>query len=117
MGGNARECSGLWVSATSRCRSGWQMHGNPTPCKEHGPKTGAIVSTRESTVASVSNTVFADLAGRKLRSRLLPEGHVAPVTDKEEPHLAEMPRVKWKALNGICQRIESLGAPWPGGSS
>lgn len=97
-------------------------------CKEHGLKIGAVVNTKESTIARESDAVFPILAGPEIgvastkaftcqltvlaalaigagRAR----GTISEADEKElVRHLAEMPRVMAGVLNTIQPSIEQL---------
>ncbi|QRI65052.1 glutamine--fructose-6-phosphate transaminase (isomerizing) [Shinella sp. PSBB067] len=97
-------------------------------CKEHGLKIGAVVNTKESTIARESDAVFPILAGPEIgvastkaftcqlavlaalaigagRAR----GTLGEAEEKElVRHLAEMPRIMAGVLNTIQPAIEQL---------
>ena len=97
-------------------------------CKEHGLKIGAVVNTKESTIARESDAVFPILAGPEIgvastkaftcqltvlaalavgagRAR----GTISEADEKElVRHLAEMPRIMAGVLNTIQPSIEQL---------
>ncbi|WP_331375718.1 glutamine--fructose-6-phosphate transaminase (isomerizing) [Sinorhizobium chiapasense] len=97
-------------------------------CKEHGLKIGAVVNTRESTIARESDAVFPILAGPEigvastkaftcqlavLAALAIGAGRArGTVSDEEEQalvrSLAEMPRIMGQVLNSIQPKIEYL---------
>ncbi|WP_018240272.1 glutamine--fructose-6-phosphate transaminase (isomerizing) [Ensifer sp. BR816] len=97
-------------------------------CKEHGLKIGAVVNTRESTIARESDAVFPILAGPEigvastkaftcqlavLAALAVGAGRArGTVTEEEEQalvrNLAEMPRIMGQVLNSIQPKIEFL---------
>ncbi|MDL2410030.1 glutamine--fructose-6-phosphate transaminase (isomerizing) [Rhizobium calliandrae] len=97
-------------------------------CKEYGLKTGAVVNTRESTIARESDAVFPIFAGPEigvastkaftcqlavLAALAVAAGRArGTVTEKEEQilveRLAEMPRVMAQVLDSIQPKIERL---------
>jgi glucosamine--fructose-6-phosphate aminotransferase (isomerizing) len=97
-------------------------------CKDHGLKIGAVVNTRESTIARESDAVFPILAGpeigvastkaftcqltvlaslaiaaAKAKGLLPPEREIEMVR-----HLTEMPRIMSQVLNTIQPQLEAL---------
>ncbi|QFI66253.1 Glucosamine--fructose-6-phosphate aminotransferase [isomerizing] [Sinorhizobium alkalisoli] len=97
-------------------------------CKEHGLKIGAVVNTRESTIARESDAVFPILAGPEigvastkaftcqlavLAALAIAAGKArGTIGDAQEQamvrSLAEMPRLMGRVLNSIQPKIESL---------
>ncbi|OHV71847.1 glutamine--fructose-6-phosphate transaminase (isomerizing) [Ensifer sp. LCM 4579] len=97
-------------------------------CKEHGLKIGAVVNTRESTIARESDAVFPILAGPEigvastkaftcqlavLAALAIAAGKArGTISDAQEQamvrSLAEMPRLMGRVLNSIQPKIESL---------
>ncbi len=97
-------------------------------CKEHGLKIGAVVNTRESTIARESDAVFPILAGPEigvastkaftcqlavLAALAIAAGKArGTISDAEEQamvrSLAEMPRLMGQVLNSIQPKIEFL---------
>ncbi|PST24168.1 glutamine--fructose-6-phosphate transaminase (isomerizing) [Mesorhizobium plurifarium] len=97
-------------------------------CKEHGLKIGAVVNTRESTIARESDAVFPILAGPEigvastkaftcqlavLAALAVGAGKArGTIGDEEEQalvkSLAEMPRLMGQVLNSIQPKIEVL---------
>nr|WP_298101914.1 glutamine--fructose-6-phosphate transaminase (isomerizing) [uncultured Shinella sp.] len=97
-------------------------------CKEHGLKIGAVVNTRESTIARESDAVFPLLAGPEigvastkaftcqltvLAALAIGAGRArGTISEAEEKdlvrNLAEMPRVMAHVLNTIQPSIEQL---------
>jgi len=97
-------------------------------CKEHGLKIGAVVNTRESTIARESDAVFPILAGPEigvastkaftcqlavLASLAIAAGRARGTLGEEEEQamvksLAEMPRLMSRVLNSIQPKIEFL---------
>ncbi|ACP25237.1 isomerizing glucosamine--fructose-6-phosphate aminotransferase [Sinorhizobium fredii NGR234] len=97
-------------------------------CKEHGLKIGAVVNTRESTIARESDAVFPILAGPEigvastkaftcqlavLAALAVGAGRARGTVSEEEEQalvrsLAEMPRVMGQVLNSIQPKIEFL---------
>ncbi|MGX9574253.1 glutamine--fructose-6-phosphate transaminase (isomerizing) [Mesorhizobium sp. f-mel] len=97
-------------------------------CKEHGLKIGAVVNTRESTIARESDVVYPILAGPEigvastkvftcqlavLAALAISAGKArGTVSDDEEQalvkSLAEMPRIMGQVLNSLQPMIELL---------
>ncbi|MBP1885084.1 glutamine--fructose-6-phosphate transaminase (isomerizing) [Sinorhizobium mexicanum] len=97
-------------------------------CKEHGLKIGAVVNTRESTIARESDAVFPILAGPEigvastkaftcqlavLAALAVGAGRARGTVSEQEEQalvrsLAEMPRIMGQVLNSIQPKIESL---------
>ncbi|ASY62908.1 Glucosamine--fructose-6-phosphate aminotransferase [isomerizing] [Sinorhizobium sojae CCBAU 05684] len=97
-------------------------------CKEHGLKIGAVVNTRESTIARESDAVFPIFAGPEigvastkaftcqlavLAALAIAAGKArGTISDAEEQamvrSLAEMPRLMGQVLNSIQPKIEFL---------
>lgn len=97
-------------------------------CKEHGLKIGAVVNTKESTIARESDAVFPILAGPEigvastkaftcqltvLAALAIGAGRArGTLSEAEEKalvrHLAEMPRIMASVLNTIQPTIEQL---------
>lgn len=97
-------------------------------CKEHGLKIGAVVNTRESTIARESDAVFPILAGPEigvastkaftcqlavLAALAIGAGRARGTVSEQEEQalvrsLAEMPRVMGQVLNSIQPKIEFL---------
>ena len=97
-------------------------------CKEHGLKIGAVVNTKESTIARESHAVFPILAGPEigvastkaftcqltvLAALAISAGRArGTITEAEEKdlvrYLAEMPRIMASVLNTIQPSIEQL---------
>ncbi|MBP2238146.1 glucosamine--fructose-6-phosphate aminotransferase (isomerizing) [Sinorhizobium kostiense] len=97
-------------------------------CKEHGLKIGAVVNTRESTIARESDAVFPILAGPEigvastkaftcqlavLASLAIAAGRARGTLGEEEEQamvrsLSEMPRLMSRVLNSIQPKIEFL---------
>ncbi|MGQ3294756.1 MAG: glutamine--fructose-6-phosphate transaminase (isomerizing), partial [Shinella sp.] len=97
-------------------------------CKEHGLKIGAVVNTKESTIARESDAVFPILAGPEigvastkaftcqltvLAALAIGAGRArGTITEAEEKdlvrYLAEMPRIMASVLNTIQPSIEQL---------
>ncbi|MGO4621364.1 glutamine--fructose-6-phosphate transaminase (isomerizing) [Ensifer sp. 2TAB8] len=97
-------------------------------CKELGLKIGAVVNTRESTIARESDAVFPILAGPEigvastkaftcqlavLASLAIGAGRARGTVSAEEEqalvrYLAEMPRIMGQVLNAIQPKIELL---------
>ncbi|OHV76819.1 glutamine--fructose-6-phosphate transaminase (isomerizing) [Ensifer sp. LCM 4579] len=97
-------------------------------CKEHGLKIGAVVNTRESTIARESDAVFPILAGPEigvastkaftcqlavLAALAIGAGRARGTVNEEEEQvlvrsLAEMPRIMGQVLNSIQPKIELL---------
>ena len=97
-------------------------------CKEHGLKIGAVVNTKESTIARESDAVFPILAGPEigvastkaftcqltvLAALAIGAGRARGTLDEAEEkalvrHLAEMPRIMASVLNTIQPAIEQL---------
>ncbi|RVQ48897.1 glutamine--fructose-6-phosphate transaminase (isomerizing) [Sinorhizobium meliloti] len=97
-------------------------------CKEHGLKIGAVVNTRESTIARESDAVFPILAGPEigvastkaftcqlavLAALAVGAGRARGTVSEEEEQalvksLAEMPRIIGQVLNSIQPTIEIL---------
>ena len=97
-------------------------------CKEHGLKIGAVVNTRESTIARESDAVFPILAGPEigvastkaftcqlavLAALAVTAGRARGTVSEEEEaalvkSLAEMPRLMGQVLNSIQPKIEFL---------
>ncbi|GLR53332.1 glutamine--fructose-6-phosphate transaminase (isomerizing) [Shinella yambaruensis] len=97
-------------------------------CKENGLKIGAVVNTKESTIARESDAVFPILAGPEigvastkaftcqlavLAALAVGAGRArGTISEAEEKtlvrHLAEMPRIMASVLNTIQQSIEQL---------
>ncbi|AOF90234.1 glutamine--fructose-6-phosphate transaminase (isomerizing) [Sinorhizobium sp. RAC02] len=97
-------------------------------CKEHGLKIGAVVNTKESTIARESDAVFPILAGPEigvastkaftcqltvLAALAVGAGRArGTLTEAEEKdlvrYLAEMPRIMASVLNTIQPSIEQL---------
>ncbi|MCA1440248.1 glutamine--fructose-6-phosphate transaminase (isomerizing) [Ensifer sp. IC4062] len=97
-------------------------------CKEHGLKIGAVVNTRESTIARESDAVFPILAGPEigvastkaftcqlavLAALAVGAGRARGTVSEQEEQalvrsLAEMPRIMGQVLNSIQPKIELL---------
>ncbi|RVQ56979.1 isomerizing glutamine--fructose-6-phosphate transaminase, partial [Sinorhizobium medicae] len=97
-------------------------------CKEHGLKIGAVVNTRESTIARESDAVFPILAGPEigvastkaftcqlavLAALAVGAGRARGTVSAEEEQalvksLSEMPRIMGQVLNSIQPAIETL---------
>ncbi|MFC0804504.1 glutamine--fructose-6-phosphate transaminase (isomerizing) [Ensifer sp. P24N7] len=97
-------------------------------CKEHGLKIGAVVNTRESTIARESDAVFPILAGPEigvastkaftcqlavLAALAIGAGRARGTVSEQEEQalvrsLAEMPRIMGQVLNSIQPKIEFL---------
>ncbi len=97
-------------------------------CKEHGLKIGAVVNTKESTIARESDAVFPILAGPEigvastkaftcqltvLAALAIGAGRARGTLGEAEEkalvrHLAEMPRIMAGVLNTIQPAIEQL---------
>ncbi|AUX78787.1 glutamine--fructose-6-phosphate transaminase (isomerizing) [Sinorhizobium fredii] len=97
-------------------------------CKEHGLKIGAVVNTRESTIARESDAVFPILAGPEigvastkaftcqlavLAALAVAAGRARGTVSEQEEQalvrsLAEMPRLMGHVLNSIQPKIEFL---------
>ncbi|KOF22581.1 glucosamine--fructose-6-phosphate aminotransferase [Ensifer adhaerens] len=97
-------------------------------CKDHGLKIGAVVNTRESTIARESDAVFPILAGPEigvastkaftcqlavLAALSIGAGRARGTVSADEEqalvrHLAEMPRIMGQVLNTIQPKIEML---------
>ncbi|MBP1875756.1 glucosamine--fructose-6-phosphate aminotransferase (isomerizing) [Ensifer adhaerens] len=97
-------------------------------CKDHGLKIGAVVNTRESTIARESDAVFPILAGPEigvastkaftcqlavLAALSIGAGRARGTVSADEEqalvrHLTEMPRIMGQVLNGIQPKIEML---------
>ncbi|APG84482.1 glucosamine--fructose-6-phosphate aminotransferase [Sinorhizobium americanum CCGM7] len=97
-------------------------------CKEHGLKIGAVVNTRESTIARESDAVFPILAGPEigvastkaftcqlavLAALAVAAGRARGTVSEQEEQalvrsLAEMPRLMGQVLNSIQPKIEFL---------
>ncbi|MQW98377.1 glutamine--fructose-6-phosphate transaminase (isomerizing) [Sinorhizobium fredii] len=97
-------------------------------CKDHGLKIGAVVNTRESTIARESDAVFPILAGPEigvastkaftcqlavLAALAIGAGRARGTVSEQEEQalvrsLAEMPRVMGQVLNSIQPKIEFL---------
>lgn len=97
-------------------------------CKELGLKIGAVVNTRESTIARESDAVFPILAGPEigvastkaftcqlavLAALAIAAGKARGTISEEQEQamvrcLAEMPRLMGRVLNGIQPKIEYL---------
>ncbi len=97
-------------------------------CKEHGLKIGAVVNTRESTIARESDAVFPILAGPEigvastkaftcqlavLAALSIGAGRARGTVSADEEqalvrHLTEMPRIMGQVLNAIQPKIEML---------
>ena len=97
-------------------------------CKEHGLKIGAVVNTKESTIARESDAVFPILAGPEigvastkaftcqltvLAALAIGAGRArCTISEADEKelvrHLAEMPRIMAGVLNTIQPSIEQL---------
>ncbi|PDT81882.1 glutamine--fructose-6-phosphate transaminase (isomerizing) [Sinorhizobium sp. BJ1] len=97
-------------------------------CKEHGLKIGAVVNTRESTIARESDAVFPILAGPEigvastkaftcqlavLAALAVSAGRARGTVSEQEEQalvrsLAEMPRLMGQVLNSIHPKIEFL---------
>ncbi|WEX91713.1 glutamine--fructose-6-phosphate transaminase (isomerizing) (plasmid) [Sinorhizobium garamanticum] len=97
-------------------------------CKEHGLKIGAVVNTRESTIARESDAVFPILAGPEigvastkaftcqlavLAALAIGAGRARGAVSEQEEQalvrsLAEMPRIMGQVLNTIQPKIELL---------
>ncbi|MDK1386275.1 glutamine--fructose-6-phosphate transaminase (isomerizing) [Sinorhizobium sp. 8-89] len=97
-------------------------------CKEHGLKIGAVVNTRESTIARESDAVFPILAGPEigvastkaftcqlavLAALAIGAGRARGTVSEQEEQalvrsLAEMPRIMGQVLNSIQPKIELL---------
>ncbi len=97
-------------------------------CKDLGMKIGAVVNTRESTIARESDAVFPILAGPEigvastkaftcqlavLASLAIGAGRARGILSAEEEkvlvrHLIEMPRVMSRVLNLVQPQIEGL---------
>ncbi|MGH6807760.1 MAG: glutamine--fructose-6-phosphate transaminase (isomerizing), partial [Ensifer adhaerens] len=97
-------------------------------CKDHGLKIGAVVNTRESTIARESDAVFPILAGPEigvastkaftcqlavLAALSIGAGRARGTVSADEEqalvrHLAEMPRIMGQVLNAIQPKIEML---------
>ncbi|WEX79028.1 glutamine--fructose-6-phosphate transaminase (isomerizing) [Sinorhizobium numidicum] len=97
-------------------------------CKEHGLKIGAVVNTRESTIARESDAVFPILAGPEigvastkaftcqlavLAALAIGAGRARGIVSEAEEQalvrsLVEMPRIMGQVLNSIQPKIELL---------
>ena len=97
-------------------------------CKDHGLKIGAVVNTRESTIARESDAVFPILAGPEigvastkaftcqlavLAALSIGAGRARGTVSADEEqalvrHLTEMPRIMGQVLNAIQPKIEAL---------
>lgn len=97
-------------------------------CKDHGLKIGAVVNTRESTIARESDAVFPILAGPEigvastkaftcqlavLAALSIGAGRARGTVSADEEqvlvrHLTEMPRIMGQVLNAIQPKIEML---------
>ena len=97
-------------------------------CKDHGLTIGAVVNTRESTIARESDAVFPILAGPEigvastkaftcqlavLAALSIGAGRARGTVSADEEqtlvrHLAEMPRIMGQVLNAIQPKIEML---------
>lgn len=97
-------------------------------CKDHGLKIGAVVNTRESTIARESDAVFPILAGPEigvastkaftcqlavLAALSIGAGRARGTVSADDEqalvrHLTEMPRIMGQVLNAIQPKIEML---------